>query len=180
CLEYLDKEEKVVSNQKRKPHKKQILNTMKKNTFIILFIFVLLSSLTAGPVLAKMVAVKNDNVNMRSGPRLDTNVMWKLGIGFPLKVLKKSGKWLKVKDFEGAVGWVHKDVVTRSGHMIVNAQKKNKGKINIRNKPSTKSKVVAQAYYGVVFKTLDQQKGWVKVQNGKVTGWIKRSLLWGF
>ena len=153
---------------------------MKKNTFIILFIFVLLSSLIAGPVLARMVAVKNDNVNMRSGPSLDKDVIWKLGNGFPLKVMKKSGKWLQVKDFEGAVGWVHKDVVSRSGHMVVKAQKKNKGKINIRKKPSTKSKTVAKAYYGVVFKTLEQKKGWVKVENGKVTGWIKRSLLWGF
>lgn len=130
--------------------------------------------------MARMVAVKNDNVNMRSGPSLDKAVIWKLGIGFPLKVVKKSDDWLQVKDFEGAVGWVHKDVVNRSGHMIVKAQKKNNGKINIRNKPNTKSKVVAQAYYGVVFKTLAQQKGWVKVQHGEVTGWIKRSLLWGF
>jgi SH3-like domain-containing protein len=153
---------------------------MKKNTFIILFIFVLLSSLTAQSVWARMVAIKNDDVNMRSGPSLDKEITWKLGVGFPLKIVKASGDWIKVKDFEGTVGWVHKDVVDRSGHMIVKAQKKNKGKINIRKKPDTKSKVVAKAYYGVVFKTLEQKRGWVKVQHGDVTGWIKRSLLWGF
>lgn len=153
---------------------------MKKNTFIILFTFVLLSSLNAGTVMAKMVAVKNDNVNMRSGPSLNKAVIWKLGTGFPLKIVKRSGKWLKVKDFEGTVGWVHKDVVNSSGHMIVKAQKRSKGKINVRDKPNTKSKVVAKAYYGVVFKTLGQRKNWVKVQHGNVVGWIKRSLLWGF
>ncbi|MCI5211804.1 MAG: peptide-binding protein [Candidatus Electrothrix sp. ATG2] len=153
---------------------------MKKISFIILFIFVLLSSLTAGPVMARMVAVKNDNVNMRSGPSLKKKVIWKLGTGFPLKVMKKSGDWLQVKDFEGTVGWVHRDVVSRSGHMIVKAQKKSKGKINLRKQPNTTSKVVAKAYYGVVFKTLEQKKGWVKVQHDDVTGWIKRSLLWGF
>jgi len=153
---------------------------MKKRTFIILFIFVLLSCLTTESTIAKMVAVKNDNVNMRSGPSLSKEVIWKLGIGFPLKVLKTKGKWVQVKDFEGSVGWVHRDVVHRSGHMIVKAQKKSKGKINIRSKPSTKSKVIAKAYYGVVFKTLEQKKDWVKVQHGQVVGWIKRSLLWGF
>ena len=154
---------------------------MKKRTFIILFIFVLLSSVTIGPVMARMVAVKNDNVNMRSGPGLKKKVIWKLGTGFPLKVMKKSGAWLQVKDFEGTVGWVHKDVVNRSGHMIVKAQKKSKGKINLRNKPNTTSKVVAKAYYGVVFKTLKQKSGWVKVHHEKgVTGWVKRSLLWGY
>ena len=153
---------------------------MKKSIFVILFLFVLLSSLTAESIMARMVAVKNDNVNMRSGPGLNKEVLWKLGIGFPLKVLKTKGKWLKVKDFEGTVGWVHKNVVHRSGHMVVKAQKKNKGKINIRSGPGISNKVVAQAYYGVVFKTLEQRKGWVKVQHGNVTGWIKRSLLWGF
>ena len=153
---------------------------MKKSIFVILFLFVLLSSLTAESIMARMVAVKNDNVNMRSGPGLNKEVLWKLGIGFPLKVLKTKGKWLKVKDFEGTVGWVHKNVVHRSGHMVVKAQKKNKGKINIRSGPGISNKVVAQAYYGVVFKTLEQRKGWVKVQHGNVTGWIKRTLLWGF
>jgi SH3-like domain-containing protein len=153
---------------------------MKKSTFIILFIFVLLSSLTTESVMARMVAVKNDNVNMRSGPGLNKKVLWKLGIGFPLKVLRTQGKWLKVKDFEGTVGWVHKNVVHRSGHMVVKAQKKTKGKINIRSGPGTRNKVIAQAYYGVVFKTLEQKQGWVKIQHGNVTGWIKRTLLWGF
>lgn len=153
---------------------------MKKNIFIILFLFVLPSSLTAQSVTARMVAVKNDNVNMRSGPSLDKEIIWKLGVGFPLKVVKTSGDWLQVQDFEGAVGWVHKDVVERSGHMIVKAQKENNGKINIRQDPDAGSKVVAKAYYGVVFKTLEQRKGWVKVRHGDVTGWIKRSLLWGF
>ncbi|MCI5149711.1 MAG: peptide-binding protein [Candidatus Electrothrix sp. MAN1_4] len=130
--------------------------------------------------MARMVAVKNDNVNMRSGPGLNKKVLWKLGIGFPLKVLKTKRNWLKVADFEGTVGWVHKDVVHRSRHMVIKAQKKNKGKINIRSGPGISNKVIAQAYYGVVFKTLEQRKGWVKVQHGNVTGWIKRTLLWGF
>ena len=153
---------------------------MKKDIFPVLFVFLLLSGLTAGPVMARMVAVKNDNVNMRSGPSLDKKILWKLGIGFPLKVTGKKGDWLKVQDFEGTVGWVHKDTVNRSGHMIVKAQRKSKGKINIRNKPDTGGRIVAKAYYGVVFETLEQKKDWVKVRHKDVTGWIKRSLLWGF
>jgi SH3-like domain-containing protein len=40
---------------------------------------------------------------------------------------------------------------------------------------------VAKAHYGVVFKTLKKKSGWVKVQHEKgVTGWVKRSLLWGY
>lgn len=160
--------------------KKHVLRIVRKAPIIIIVSFILLSSLALESVMARMVAVRHDDVNMRSGPGLEKKILWKLSAGFPLKVLKKSGKWLKVKDFEGTVGWVHKKVVNRSGHMIVKAQKKSQGRINIRSKPSTKAGIVAKAYYGVVFKTLKQRKGWVKVRHGKVTGWIKRSLLWGF
>ena len=160
--------------------KKQLFRTVKAAAFFFIVSFVVLSSIAIESATARMVAVKNDNVNMRSGPSLEKQVLWKLGVGFPLKVLKKSGTWLKVKDFENTVGWVHKNVVHRSGHMVVKAQKKNKGKINIRKKPSSKAKVIAKAYYGVVFKTLEQRKGWAKVQHGQVKGWVKRSLLWGF
>jgi SH3-like domain-containing protein len=147
-----------------------------KKAFFSFFAVVLTIAFMAGPVLAaKMVAVRNENVNMRSGPSLKSRVLWKLGTGFPLKVLRQSGKWYKVRDFEGATGWIHRSVVNHSGHMIV-----KKRKINIRSRPTTRSRVVAKANYGVVFKTLRKSKGWVKVRHGNVVGWIKKTLLWGF
>ena len=153
---------------------------MQKTFFLILVTFLCLT-LPVGAVLAfEMVSVKKDNVNMRSGPSTKRKVLWKLGQGFPLKVLKRSKEWMRVQDFEGTVGWVHKSVVNRSRHMIVKVYKKSRKKINVRSGPSLKKKVVAKAYYGVVFKTLDQKSGWVKVSHGKIKGWVKRSLLWGF
>lgn len=153
---------------------------MRKLFFLLLVSFFCLT-LHAGTVMAiEMVAVKKDNVNMRSGPSLEKKVLWKLGKGFPLKVRGRKGKWLRVEDFEGTVGWVHKNIVNRSGHMIVKVYKKSRKKINVRKGPGTKNKIVAKAYYGVVFRTLDQQVGWVKVRHDNITGWVKRTLLWGF
>ncbi len=118
---------------------------------------------------------------MRSGPGTQYKVLWQLGSGFPLKVLTQKGDWYRVQDFEGSVGWVHKMVTTSSPHMIVNVHKKTKRKINVRSGPGTNNRIVAQAYYGVVFKTLEQKNGWVHVEHEKgITGWIKRSLLWGY
>jgi SH3-like domain-containing protein len=150
---------------------------MKKASPFLVVVFAALTAvfIAAGPVMAKMVAVKNENVNMRSGPSTKNKVLWKLGKGFPLKVLRRSGSWYKVRDFEGATGWIHRSVVNSSGHMIV-----KKRKINIRSRPTTRSRVVAKANYGVVFKTLKKTKNWVKVQHSDLTGWISRNLLWGF
>ena len=152
----------------------------KKNTFFLV-IFLMLFVFQATAAIAEMVSIAGDNVNMRSGAGTKYRVIWKLGSGFPLKVLRRSGNWIRVQDFEGTIGWVNKKVVNRSPHMIVKVHKKSRKQINVRSGPGTNNRIVAKAYYGVVFKTLKQKNGWVRVKHDKgVTGWVKRSLLWGF
>ncbi len=130
---------------------------------------------------ARMVSVSGEDVNLRSGPGTSYSVKWKYGSGLPLKVLKKQGTWIKVEDFEKDTGWLHQDLVSNTGHMIVKVNKDKNKKVNIRSGPGTNYKVVGKAYYGVVFKTLKQQKGWAQVKHESgVTGWVKRTLLWGF
>jgi len=123
-----------------------------------------------------MVSIARHTVNMRSGPSKRYGIVWELGRGYPLKVLKSKGNWYKVIDFENDTGWVYKKMVSRSPHLIVKKQQ-----INIRIGPGEKFKIIGKAKYGVVFKTLEQKSNWVKVrhENG-LTGWVFRSLLWGF
>jgi uncharacterized protein YgiM (DUF1202 family) len=54
--------------------------------------------------------------------------------------------------------------------------------INIRSGPGKNYKIIRQAKKGVVFRTLERKKGWVKAHHkeSNLTGWIKRSLLWGW
>ncbi len=151
-----------------------------KRLFLASTLFLLLFT-WAGTAQALMLAIKGDDINMRSGPGTNYKVLWQLGKGFPLKVLKRKGDWYRVQDFEGDIGWVHRKVTTKKNHMIVKVNKKSQKRINVRSAPGTKNEIVAKAYYGVVFRTVQQKSGWVEVEHEKgVTGWIKRSLLWGF
>jgi len=96
-------------------------------------------------------------------------------------VIKKKGKWVKVKDFEGDSGWIYKQLLADKPRMIVKVNRNQNESINIRKSPGTKGKIVGKAYYGVVFATIEQKSGWVKVKHDTgLEGWIKRSLLWGF
>ncbi len=147
----------------------------KASTCLILLLTLALLTLHTAAALAEMVAVSRENAKMLAGPNGKAKVLWALGKGFPLKVLKRSGNWIHVKDFENSAGWIHKTAASKQGHMIVKRRK-----INIRSTPSERGKVVAKAGYGVVFKTLDKKKGWVKVSQGGVTGWVNADLLWGF
>jgi SH3-like domain-containing protein len=149
---------------------------MKKTSCFICSVLFALLTLNAGTVLAEMAAVSRDNVSMRSAPGMKEKVLWKLGQGFPVKVLKHSGKWLQVRDFEGESGWIPQSVVSKEGHMVVKTRKK----ISLRSSPNVNSSIVAKASYGVVLKTLERKKGWVKVGQNGLTGWVREDLLWGF
>ena len=142
---------------------------------VILTAFIVLA-LTVSAEAVTMVSIKGAKVNMRSGPGTKYSVLWELGDGFPLKIVGNKGSWYKVEDFEGDGGWIEKNLVHRDAHMIV-----KKKRINVRSGPGGSYRVVGKANYGVVFKTVKQKKGWVKVkhENG-LSGWVKRSLLWGW
>jgi len=128
-----------------------------------------------------MVSVAGEKVNLRKGPSTQYPIIWELGKGFPLRVVTSKGNWLKVSDFESDVGWIYKNLVSRKPYLIVNKNKNSKARINIRSGPGTNYKIVGQAEYGVVFETLQRGEGWVKVRHDTgLTGWVKRSLLWGW
>lgn len=155
-----------------------------KHIFSPLFLLLAFFLFSVAPVLsvhAEMLSISGNEINMRSGPGTKYRVLWTLGQGFPLEVLKRTGDWYRVRDFEGTIGWVQRDVVTNTPHMIVKTNKNTRKQINIRSGPGTSYQVVAKAHYGVVLKTLEQKNGWVKVQHEQgITGWVQRNLLWGW
>jgi len=155
---------------------------MKKRVSIIIFLSILLFIFSVPyAVFAEMLTVKGNKVNLRTGPGKQYSVKWEYGDGFPLQVIKKKGKWVKVKDFEGDSGWIYRKLLIDRPQMIVKANRGNDQRINIRSGPGTKKKMVGKAYYGVVFKTVEQKSGWVKVKHESgLEGWVKRSLLWGY
>ena len=155
---------------------------MKKRAFsaILVTLFLCVFSIPYAAI-AEMLSVKGDKVNLRTGPGKQYKVKWEYGKGFPLKVIKKNGKWIKVKDFEGDSGWIYRKLLVNKPQMIVKANRGQNQKINIRRGPGTKKKIIGKAYYGVVFSTVSQKSGWVKVKHDSgLEGWIKRSLLWGY
>ncbi len=146
----------------------------------LLCCFIFTSSLTQA-IAANMASVNGDNVNLRSGPGKDYSVQWEYGTGFPLRVLSHKGQWVKVRDFEHDTGWINSQYLSQSPHVIVQANRNTKRKINIRSGPTTKSAIVGKAFYGVVFETLKKKDGWAKVRHESgLEGWIKMTLLWGF
>ena len=153
----------------------------KKVSWIVLLLLVLTWSVCGQAAGITMVSVAGEKVNLRKGPSTKYPIIWELGKGFPLRVVRSKGNWLKVSDFESDVGWIYKKLVSKKPHLIVKVNKNSKARINIRSGPGTKYEVVGKAEYGVVFETLKRGDGWVQVRHESgLTGWVKRSLLWAW
>lgn len=143
----------------------------------LLSLVLLFSALLIPVVEARqMVSVARDEINMRTGAGTRHESLWLLSRGYPLQVIGKRGKWVKVRDFESDEGWVYRPLTSARPHHVVKASI-----ANVRSGPSTRTRVVGKLAYGEVVRTLEKRSGWVRVRHESgVKGWIARRLLWGW
>jgi SH3-like domain-containing protein len=140
----------------------------------IIALIVLALVLWGGEVSAERSAVSANKTNVRSGPGTNHEILWSVPKYYPVDIVKISGSWRKIRDFEGDEGWIHSSLLRKIPSVIVKVPL-----ANIREKPGTNSRISLQAEKGVSFKRLRQQGKWLKVQHvdGEV-GWIHKSLVW--
>ena len=124
----------------------------------------------------RMVSAAVENLSLRSGPSTRHAAQWTVSKGYPLMLLAMRGKWLQVSDFENDKAWVYRSMTNATPHHVV------KSKVaNLRRSPNTKSAVVGRMEYGDVLRTLSRKGDWVQVRTtGGRTGWVARSLVWGW
>ncbi len=125
---------------------------------------------------AEFVSINGSTVNVREKPSTRSDTLWELGRGYPLQVTQRQGKWLKVRDFESTLGWVHAPLTAKTPHMVITART-----ANMRSGPGTKFKRVATLEQHEVVRTVKKSGRWAQVrrENGQ-QGWIAKSLGWGW
>lgn len=143
--------------------------------FLASIVFFCFLALPSAEALA--LCVSSPYANLRGGPGTNHEKTWEVLKYTPLKLLKKKGKWFRVKDLEGDVHWVYSPLVSSKFKCAM-----IKGeKANIRKGPGTNYSQVEESpgkqYYS--YKVIKIQGDWVKVTDEFGTnGWIFRKLLW--
>lgn len=142
----------------------------------LLIVFGLCLATFSSAMAQSMVSISGSKVNMRASPSLRAEVLWELKRGYPLRVVKRTGRWLQVRDFENDSGWVARSLTGRSPHHVVKSST-----ANVRKGPGTRNSIIGKAEYGETLRTLGKRGKWVRIQreNGQ-KGWIAKGLLWGF
>ena len=139
-----------------------------------LLLAVVLIAVTAGLAQAERMTVDVPVANVRSGPGAKYDVIWKVEKYHPVMIVKKSGAWYRIRDFERDEGWIHKSLLDGRPAVIT-----SKDKCNVRSGPGTRHAVVFTVEKGVPFKVLERKSEWIHVQHEDGDqGWIHRSLVW--
>ncbi len=140
-----------------------------------LFITVILLIISASAASAKeRYAVAGKIANIRSGPGTKYDILCQAEKYYPINIIKKSGNWYKIEDFEGDIGWIHKSMVHRISSVIT-----IKPKCNIRSGPGTKNQILFISKKGVPFKIIKRKGNWIHVRHSAGhEGWIHKSLVW--
>ncbi|MCO5063702.1 MAG: SH3 domain-containing protein [Rhizobiaceae bacterium] len=135
----------------------------------------------SGLPLPRFVSLKSGRVNVRTGPGLNYAVEWLyLKAGLPMEILQEYDNWRRVRDSEGAEGWVNQSLLSGKRTAIVAPWQKGKEiNVNLLSEPDEKSSVVAILEPGVVGKIKTCNGLWCEATFDGNSGWVRQTLIWG-
>ena len=129
----------------------------------------------SGLPLPRFVSLGSDKVNVRAGPGVRYPITWQfVRKGLPVELVAEYEHWRKVRDQDGAEGWVHKNLLTGRRTALVHG-----GIASLLRKPDPEAETLAQVEPGVQARLLTCRSDWCQIEVSGQRGWLKRTQLWG-
>jgi SH3-like domain-containing protein len=151
---------------------------MRKTILAVLAAHVLTAGAVSPPrvvAAARLVRVKVDEANLRSGPSTAAETLRPAYENEPLQVLSRRGQWLRVSDFQGTPAWIYAPLTDSRPAVVVEADV-----ANLRAGPGRGHEVLYTAERWTTFLVLTQRGSWIRVRHADgPEGWIHGTLLWG-
>jgi SH3-like domain-containing protein len=121
-------------------------------------------------------SLRRPQANLREGPSYDHRILWIYQHkDYPVKILSSYDAWRRVKDVDGAVGWMHHSQLTdRRTVLFIGAVKSP-----LRRGSDPHAAVVAFAQPGVVARLKACELAACEVEAGGVDGWVDKRNIWG-
>ena len=81
---------------------------------------------TSGLPIPRFVSIKTDRVNVRGGPDKDHDVAWiYTRSGLPVEITAEFENWRRVRDSEGAEGWVYHSLLSGRRTAVITMKSKD-------------------------------------------------------
>src|SRR5262245_34686063 len=139
--------------------------------------------LTTGPVsglpVPRFVSLKPDKVNVRAGPTRDHEIAWQYQrAGLPVEIVAESDNWRRIRDWEGAEGWVYHSMLSGRRTAVVTTREKD-ALVPIHAKADAAAPLVARLQAGVLGIVKQCTGSWCRLVGVGFDGWIAQERLWG-
>jgi SH3-like domain-containing protein len=123
----------------------------------------------------RFVSLKSDKVNVRRGPSADQAIVWVFSrAGLPVEVIAESENWRRVRDSEGADGWVFDLLSARRTALLWSGTRRA-----ALQQQSTSSRAVAELQSGVLGNVLSCDGEWCELSVDAYSGYVQQEKLWG-
>ena len=134
---------------------------------------------TSGLPIPRYVSLKSDHVNVRAGPTKDNDVAWVYTrSGLPVEITAEFENWRRVRDSEGAEGWVYHSLL--SGRRTAVVTMKNKDDLApLYDRADSSSAIAARLQAGVIAQVKKCDEHWCHIAGQGFDGWIEQQRLWG-
>jgi SH3-like domain-containing protein len=133
----------------------------------------------SGLPVPRYVSLKSDHVNVRAGPTKDNDVAWVYTrSGLPVEITAEFENWRRVRDSEGAEGWVYHSLLSGRRTAVVTMKAKDE-LAPLYDRADPASAVAARLQAGVVAQVRRCAAGWCHVSGNGFDGWIEQQRLWG-
>ena len=134
---------------------------------------------TSGLPVPRYVSLKSDHVNVRAGPTRENELSWIFTrSGLPVEITAEFENWRRIRDSEGAEGWVYHSLLSGRRTAVVTMKDKD-ALAPIYDRADTTSNVAARLQAGVVAQVKRCLNSWCRVVGTGFDGWIEQQRLWG-
>jgi SH3-like domain-containing protein len=133
----------------------------------------------SGLLLPRFVSLKPDRVNVRGGPTRDHEVTFVYTrAGLPVEITAESDNWRRIRDWEGAEGWVYHSLLSGRRTAVVSPHDKN-ALLPLYGAPGDTNTVVARLQAGVLAQVKRCDGSWCRITGARFDGWVVQEQLWG-
>ncbi len=130
----------------------------------------------SGLPVPRFVSLASEKVFVRSGPALRYPIKWIYQKeGMPVEVVQEFDTWRKVRDIEGAEGWIHQSLLKGKRSVVVQGDEP----VSLLSEPEIEGKEMARLEPSVVAYVQECNAVWCKVTAEGYAGWAPRTSLWG-
>lgn len=135
----------------------------------------------SGLPLPRFVSLKSAKVNSRVGPGLNYAVEWMyMKAGLPMEIIQEWDNWRRVRDSEGAEGWINQSLLSgRRTGMIAPWQRGKDAQIPLLSSPDAEAGSEALLEPGIIGTIRSCDGTWCEMSFGSHTGWVSQRLIWG-